>query len=67
MRRLLGTTPLGLVDLLVIGGGVLLPLVVNELTKPKPPPLLEDEAAEPEGADAEWADEDDNPEEEQAA
>jgi Ca2+-transporting ATPase len=33
-RRLLGTAPLGILDLLVIGGGVLLPLVVNEARKP---------------------------------
>jgi Ca2+-transporting ATPase len=37
-RRLLGTTPLGLADLAVLGGSVLLPLVVNEATKPAPPP-----------------------------
>ena len=36
-RRLLGTTPLGPLDLLVIGAGVLLPLVVNESTKPALP------------------------------
>jgi Ca2+-transporting ATPase len=32
-RRLLGTTPLAVVDLAVIGAGVLLPLLVNEATK----------------------------------
>ena len=55
-RRLLGTTPLGPADLLVIAGGVLLPLVINEYTKPAAPhdivlddddwseePLLEDD------------------------
>jgi Ca2+-transporting ATPase len=36
-RRLLGTTPLGPADLLAISGGVLLPLLVNEFTKPAPP------------------------------
>jgi Ca2+-transporting ATPase len=36
-RRLLGTTPLNITDLLVIGAGVLLPLVVNEGTKPAAP------------------------------
>ena len=55
-RRLLGTTPMGPADLLVIAGGVLLPLIVNEFTKPAAPhdivlddddwseePLLEDD------------------------
>ena len=55
-RRLLGTTPLGPADLLAIAGGVLLPLIVNEYTKPAAPhdivlddddwpeePLLEDD------------------------
>ncbi|MGD8312167.1 MAG: HAD-IC family P-type ATPase [Gammaproteobacteria bacterium] len=36
-RRLLGTTPLGPADLLAIAAGVLLPLIVNEYTKPAPP------------------------------
>ena len=36
-RRLLGTTPLGIADLLVLGGSVLLPLLANEMTKPKAP------------------------------
>ena len=36
-RRLLGTTPLGWADLLVLGGSVLLPLVINEGTKPPAP------------------------------
>jgi Ca2+-transporting ATPase len=38
-RRLLGTTPIGLVDLLVVLGSVLGPLVVNETMKP-PVPVL---------------------------
>ena len=33
-RRLLGTTPLGPLDLAAIGAGVLLPLLINEGTKP---------------------------------
>ncbi len=33
-RRLLGTTPLGLADLAAIGAGVVLPLIINEATKP---------------------------------
>ncbi len=33
-RTLLGTTPLGLGDLMAIGAGVLGPLIVNEATKP---------------------------------
>ena len=33
-RRLLGTSPLGLADLAVVGAGVLGPLVINEATKP---------------------------------
>jgi Ca2+-transporting ATPase len=36
-RRLLGTTPLGIIDLAVIGAGTLLPLIVNEATKPPAP------------------------------
>ena len=38
-RRLLGTTPLSAVDLLVIAGGVLGPLAVNEAIKPALPEL----------------------------
>ncbi len=34
-RRLLGTVPLGWMDLAAIGAGVLLPLIVNEATKPR--------------------------------
>ncbi len=33
LRGLLGTTPLGLVDTLVIGAGAVLPLLINESTK----------------------------------
>jgi hypothetical protein len=33
-RRLLGTTPLALMDLAVIAAGVIGPLIVNEATKP---------------------------------
>ncbi len=33
LRRLLGTTPLGLLDSLVIGAGAVLPLLINESTK----------------------------------
>jgi Ca2+-transporting ATPase len=33
-RRLLGTVPLGWMDLAAVGAGVLLPLIVNEATKP---------------------------------
>jgi Ca2+-transporting ATPase len=36
-RRLLGTAPLNLVDLLVIAAGVVLPLIVNEATKSAAP------------------------------
>ncbi|MEN8167474.1 MAG: HAD-IC family P-type ATPase, partial [Pseudomonadota bacterium] len=37
-RRLLGTSPLNPVDLLVIAAGVILPLIVNEASKPAPRP-----------------------------
>ncbi len=36
LRTLLGITPIGLFDSLVIGGGAVLPLLVNEATKSKP-------------------------------
>ena len=36
-RKLLGTVPLGWMDLAAIGAGVLLPLMVNEATKPSFP------------------------------
>jgi Ca2+-transporting ATPase len=42
-RRLLGTTPLNLADLLAIGAGVLLPLLANEATKPSAPEATEQE------------------------
>lgn len=48
-RRLLGTTPLKGADLLVIAAGVLLPLLINELTKPKAPDtIINDYNEEPE-------------------
>jgi Ca2+-transporting ATPase len=40
-RRLLGTTPLGVADLGVLAASVLLPLVVNEATKPPAPQVHE--------------------------
>lgn len=43
LRRMLGTTPLGLVDLGVIAAGVVMPLIVNEATKPKAPPSTTEE------------------------
>jgi hypothetical protein len=33
-RVLLGTTPLGMADLVAIGAGVVGPLIINEATKP---------------------------------
>ncbi|MCB1858466.1 MAG: cation-transporting P-type ATPase [Gammaproteobacteria bacterium] len=39
-RRLLGTTPLGIADLLIIAAGVLGPLLVNEATKPSAPKTI---------------------------
>jgi Ca2+-transporting ATPase len=42
-RRLLGTSPLGLVDLLVIAAGVLVPLIINEATKQAPPAKLHEQ------------------------
>jgi Ca2+-transporting ATPase len=36
LRRLLGTTPIGLVDAAVIGASALLPLIINEKTKKEP-------------------------------
>ena len=41
-RRLLGTTPLNLMDILVIAAGVLLPLLINEANKPAPPQVTPD-------------------------
>jgi len=49
-RRLLGTAPLNLIDLLTIGAGVMLPLIVNEATKPKPRSADEDDETAGEGA-----------------
>jgi Ca2+-transporting ATPase len=43
LRRLLGTAPMGPLDLLVIAGGVLGPLVVNEAMKPPMPQLIADD------------------------
>jgi len=37
VRRLLGTAPLGLMDLAVVAGSALVPLVINEMTKPPMP------------------------------
>jgi Ca2+-transporting ATPase len=48
-RRLLGTTPLGLMDLVAIGAGVALPLIVNESTKPGPGTEGEDDDSVLEG------------------
>lgn len=36
-RRLLGTTPMGLLDLVAVAAGVLGPLIINEATKPSAP------------------------------
>jgi Ca2+-transporting ATPase len=47
-RRLLGTAPLGPLDLLAIAAGVVVPLIVNEATKPAPPLVHAPEADEPE-------------------
>jgi Ca2+-transporting ATPase len=50
VRRLLGAAPLGILDLLVVAGGVVGPLIVNELTKPRlPKHLQEDSKEEPPG------------------
>ncbi len=48
-RTLLGTTPLGVGDILAIAGGVVGPLLINEATKPRQPQQAapEDEPAEP--------------------
>jgi Ca2+-transporting ATPase len=42
-RQILGTAPMGPLDLLVIAGGVLGPLAVNEAMKPPMPALIEAE------------------------
>ena len=50
-RRVLGTTPLNMMDLLVIAAGVVLPLIVNEGTKRAAPEETEAEEGEsPAGA-----------------
>jgi Ca2+-transporting ATPase len=54
LRRLLGTSPLRLPDLLVLAGSVLLPLVVNELTKPPAPDQDGAEQVESGASDAEF-------------
>ena len=52
-RRLLGTTPIGLIDLVIVAAGVLGPLIVNEATKPSPPLDADEETeADAEGAQA---------------
>jgi Ca2+-transporting ATPase len=56
-RRMLGTTPLGVIDLLVIGAGTLLPLVVNEATKPPAPAVEYDMEGEAEPVEDTAADE----------
>ncbi|MFW5635706.1 MAG: cation-translocating P-type ATPase [Thermodesulfobacteriota bacterium] len=40
LRKLLGLSPLVLIDLAVAGGGALAPLLINEMTKPSPPRYL---------------------------
>ncbi|MDJ0807301.1 MAG: HAD-IC family P-type ATPase [Gammaproteobacteria bacterium] len=45
-RRLLGTTPLNPLDILVIAAGVLLPLIVNEMNKPALPQVGNDRVLE---------------------
>jgi len=50
-RRLLGTTPLNINDILVITAGVILPLLVNEMTKPQAPES--DHETEPENDEIE--------------
>jgi Ca2+-transporting ATPase len=52
-RRLLGTTPLGPADLLVLGATVLAPLVVNEMNKPAAPALAATTDDTDEAADSE--------------
>lgn len=37
LRSLLGITPVGIADIAAIGAGALLPLLINEATKPAPP------------------------------
>ncbi len=63
-RRLLGTTPLALVDLGIIAAGVLGPLIVNEATKPAATPEV---IAELEGRSEDSQAIDKNTKQEQAA
>ena len=52
-RRLLGTTPMGLIDLVIVAAGVLGPLILNEATKPSAPSkVIEDIEASTEGTEA---------------
>jgi Ca2+-transporting ATPase len=48
LRRLLGTVPIGMVDLLVVAAGVLLPLLVNEASKPALPEDIDEPSSETE-------------------
>jgi Ca2+-transporting ATPase len=49
-RRLLGTSPLGIIDLAIVAASVFGPLLVNEFTKPKRPESAASDAEEtPEG------------------
>ena len=54
LRRLLGTSPLRLPDLVVLAASVMLPLVVNELTKPSAPVQDGDEFTEADAGDADF-------------
>jgi len=49
LRRLLGITPIGLLDGVVIGGTAVVPLVVNELTKGRPMQSALSEPEKPRG------------------
>ena len=63
-RRLLGTTPMGLIDLVAVAAGVLGPLILNEATKPSVPPTVK---AELEGRSGGAKMDEKNTEQEQAA
>jgi Ca2+-transporting ATPase len=52
-RALLGTAPLALADLAAIGAGVVLPLIVNEATKPTYRPVADESQTEPEAGTSE--------------
>jgi Ca2+-transporting ATPase len=55
LRTILGLTPVGLLDGLVIGGTTLLPLLVNEATKTPPGPAPLEELEDTESTDtAPW-------------